>query len=193
MKKLTPFILLFVSVSIYSQDGFFKNQYGMSFNYLQSLNLHPHPLYGAAYGAFFKSGLTIGLGVQTINEEYLPVIGFGYNMYENDNTSNLIPGMGFSFGFSREYTIGSVSFGLLKLFYPNTGFPFELYGSFSFEVLIGKGNNDSFDFLPVAGFGYTQAFFADKKLFPVMGIAGTFDINDSNLLFSGTVGLCLRI
>jgi hypothetical protein len=202
MKRLTYSLLLslflYPSVYIYGQEEFFGNQNGLSLSYLNGLSLsYPEGLNFLAsavgFSTYIKSGIVIGMGLEKVDDEIFPLANI--IIYPDLGTSqiHLKSCFGVSYAFAKNHHLVGLNMGLIKCFFPESDFPFSINGSFSAQTGFANNKEIGLNIIPVIGFGFTQAFFAHHKLYPLIGFSKTYELDTKSNLFSVIIGINMKL
>ncbi len=194
MKKLILFPVLFAFPAIlFSQEEFFGTNNGLSFSYQQGFNREASPIFGTGLSAYFKSGYAVGIAIQNIDDQSIPSARLAFYARAGSEHNPLITSFGLSYGYSLRHNFVAADFSLIKCFFPHPDFPFALHGYFSLQTGFENKTEIGTNLIIVAGFGYIQAFFATKKLYPFIGISGDYALESDYHLYTAFFGLNLKI
>lgn len=181
MKKKFALLVLgtICTLSIYSQEEFFKNNKGLTvsgstdFSYLNGGGLSLHLKNGVIFSGLHSES----------HDESVTSVGIGYIARNRDNVNGIEGILNLSCGLmSGGYKLAAVNMGLYQMFFSKTNSPFSLGASVSFSTSTYY-RNQGLSILPTIG--YTQAFFANKSIYPVIGVTYSLPLNheyDNNFL-----------
>jgi hypothetical protein len=180
VKYLILLISIFNSVVLFGQEEFFKDQGGLTLSGLKSFHSQAME---AGFGAYFKKGFFIGLSGSLIkeNDNFFSAATFGYLTDMDTVKISLKMYFGLSFGVINSYKFGAFNFGLIKCFFLDSNFPFSLNSALSVQKVMSFELNEMSGIFSSISIGYTQAFFAKKEIYPVLGISKVFGLNNTDI------------
>jgi hypothetical protein len=193
MKNFIYLLLLLIFPSVYAQEEFFGNNNGLSLSYLQGFIEDVDHISGITLNAYFKKGIAAGFGVQHIDNYTYPMAAVAYYIIPKSGLNYPMGSIGLSYANIESTNIVGVNFGLMKCFFPDSHFPFAMNGSFSLQTEIGDEDLTGYTLDQVIGIGYVQAFFANKRLYPFVGISYAFEPYTKINLFTAILGINLKI
>jgi|GEM_PF-2332386 hypothetical protein len=203
---LALFCILFAfkSTKTYGQEEFFGNHSGLSPYYLQSLD---QKAYGYGCSAYFKKGIALGLGVEQVATSSILTLSMIYYTKQDTNTNGVRFIFGPSYSYIDPYNILGINFGILRVVFPESDFPFSINLSSSLQIPFTKNgfsnsynnppyfnnSSSSIEISPVIGLGFTQALFATKTVYPIVHISTAYNLRSGLNLVSGAIGLNIRL
>lgn len=197
-------IFAFISTKTYCQEEFFGNRTGLSPYYLQGFN---QKAYGYGCSAYFKKGISLGVGVEQVATSSIPTLSMIFYTKQDTNSNGMRLVFGPSYSYTDPYNIIGINFGILRVFFPESNFPFSINLNSSLQIPFTKNgfsdfNSDpsnfnnssqSVEIYPVIGFGFTQALFATKTVYPIVHISTAYNLRSGYNLVSGAIGLNIRL
>jgi hypothetical protein len=197
-------IFAFKSTKTYCQEEFFGNRPGLSPYYLQGFN---QKAYGYGCSAYFKKGISLGIGVEQVATSSIPTLSMIYYTKLDTTTNGVRFVFGPSYSYIDPYNILGINFGILGGLFPESDFPSSISLSSSLQIPFTKNgfstsrnnppyfNNSSptIEISPVIGLGFTQAFFATKTVYPIVHISTAYNLRSSINLVAGAIGLNIRL
>jgi hypothetical protein len=191
--KFTLFVLgTLCTLSVYSQEEFFKNNTGLSVSGSTDFSY----VYGGGLSLHLKNGVIFSGSHDESHDESLTSIGIGY-IARNKNNINGIEGIiDLSYGFMSDgYKMAGVNMGLNQMFFSKSNSPFSIRASVSF---LTSTYYNKLGLTIVPTIGYTQSFFVNNPIYPVIGITYSLPMNhsyDSNEMgfFLFHVGLNIKL
>jgi hypothetical protein len=188
------------SLKSYCQEEFYGNHNGLTLAYLQGFNAKANAV---GFSTYFKKDLILGVGLETVNNMVFPTFSLFICPSWKDDSSHLKVGFGPSYAHVRNLHLIEFNVGIVRCFFSDSNFPFSINGSASIQVAIKKepanpymDNIDgkySRDFVPIIGYGYTQAFFAKNNVYPFIGISNGFSLDSNINVFSAIIGLNIKM
>lgn len=207
MNKIKLLLLTFCTLctlSGYAQEEFFGHNTGLSASYSKDFNFagieNSNEIGDGQLSLHLKSGLILSGDYFKISNSdfYGATIGYLINNKYKDKLKGLL---GFSYGeltdqynINNKYKITAISFGLMKVLFTNSNFPSSISASTSASFFL-YGQSDSY-LQSTVTVGYSQSFFANNQIYPVIGIGKTFllfknDVSNENFTFH--IGLNVRL
>jgi hypothetical protein len=190
-------ILFFQSNKGYSQEEFFGNHAGLSPFYQRGLNQNT---FGYGASAYLKKGIALGIGIEQIETQSISTLSMIFFTRIDKNRNGVRFAFGPSYSYMDPYNIIGFNFGILRVFFPESNFPFSPNLSTSFSIPFTKNgfsNQNSrtsfFEPVFVVGCGFTQAFFAKQKVYPIINISTGYNMHNNINLLSGAVGLNIKL
>lgn len=190
-------ILTFQSNKTYCQEEFFGNHAGISPYYIQAF---AHNAYGYGASVYLKKGIAFGIGIEQVETLSIPTLSFIYFTKPDNYMNGVRLAFGPSFSYVDPYNIIGINFGILRVFFPLSNFPFSPNLSASCNIQFTKNGfghqtfgTSSSEPVFVAGCGFTQAFFARHKVYPVVNISTAHEMNTNTNLVSAAVGLNIKL
>lgn len=198
-------IFAFQSTKSYCQEEFFGNRTGgLSPYYLQAFN---QQAYGYGCSAYLKKGIALGVGVTQVATSSIPTLSMIFYTKQDTISNGGRLAFGLSYSTLDSYNILGINFGILRVFFPESDFPFSFNVSTSLQIPFTKNgftnfnsnptifynSSPSIELTPVIGLGFTQALFATKTVYPVVHISTAYDLRSSRNLISGAIGLNIRL
>ncbi len=178
------FFFMLLSYSSFSQEQFFGNQNGFSFSGLRAFSEHTPGIWGGGIDLYFKKGFSFSAGFQKIKNAY-PFLGLTYFIKTEIDHGYPMAAVGFSTSSLNDQILIGFNAGYILMLLTHTSFPLSLTGIVSIQDDISGGT-----FRPsgIFSIGYTQSFFVDSRIFPVLGFARAFSGNadeSMNMFFGG--------
>jgi hypothetical protein len=193
MKKALPVFLVVFPLFIYCQEEFFIDQNGFSLGAGRNLN-GPAENYSIAASAFVNRSIAISAGYSQNDESSSRLVGLAFYTGAKNTKYQIKNYLGLTYGSTEDFRLVGLTFGVYKVFFPENNFPFSINGSFLAQTAFKRsGDLNNFELVPFFSFYYLQGIFAKNVIYPVVGIGGTFNINDSDVYYSGFVGINIRI
>ncbi|MEI6754671.1 MAG: hypothetical protein WCK78_16070 [Paludibacter sp.] len=205
MKKLKAGLIvfgIFFTFSGYAQEEFFEKNTGLSASYSFEKTGNSDDIGDSQLSLHFKNGLILAGDYFKISNSDFYGGSIGYLINNNDN-NKLKALLGLSYGqlsdeFNRynQYKIFVMSFGLVKILFPNSNFPSSFHASTSVNIFF---YDRSYSYLqPTATFGYSQCFFVNNVIYPVIGISKSILLfnnssSGNNRDFNIHVGLNIKL
>ncbi len=195
MKKLKFALIVLVlltTLSGYSQEEFFGNINGLtlsgSLNFNNSIQTETKT---GGLSLYLKNGLIFSGSYSKIDNNEFVQANFGY-LFNNSKNDNGLKGLiGISIGnLFNNYKILGLNMGTTQVFYRKSNFPFSLAGVATLAIGFEE------DLLrPYAGLslGYTQSFFANGSVYPVIGISKSFIIGQNSSDWFLHAGLNIKL
>jgi hypothetical protein len=173
--KFLLFVLgIFCTLSAYSQEEFFNDKTGLTVSGSTDFST----VSGGGLSLHLKNGLIFHGSHDESHYVSLTSLGIGFIARNKNNTNGIEGIVDFSYGFmSNDYSIAGVNMGLIQRFFPRSNNPFSLSAIVGFSTS-NYYNNQGLNIVPT--FAYTQTFFANSAIYPVIGISYSFPINSSN-------------
>ena len=194
MKKFSPYLIciLFLGMLIntaYCQEEFFGNHNGMSLGYLQGLNKSAH---AEAVSIYFKRGIIFGFAYEHVSAIEYPTLALQFCPMWNDVSTTLKTTFGFSLTGLPETNVLGMNIGLVKRILIQSNFPGAVNLSISPQVSLDREMLMD-NIIMVFGGGYTQAFFAKNRIYPVLALSYSQDLDSKIQIFSAMVSLNIRL
>lgn len=206
MKTIIYFFITFLALQLNAQEQFFGNHSGFSAGYLHGFNKDNNKADAGAINFFHKNGLSLGIGYSNlktyygyediyhwkrdieVKDIYMASVQYFINSSEESNYPNAV--IGASYSYTDIYYALGFNFGLLKVLFKECNFPFSL----DFNTAIKLIPDDILENFYVAiGIGYTQAFFAKNKIFPVGGMSISYNSFSKTAMYFLSAGLNIRL
>lgn len=167
-KVLYSGLILFFLISmpgLIAQEEFFGKCNGLSLLYS---NINPNrnnniATYGMSY--FWKAGIGVSAGTGYSEGSFIPMASIIFLARPEGKLQILRPFAGFSYANLFGKHLFDLQTGILANFFMNSQFPLSLDAAISIQF--GESS------IPMAGIGYTQAFMAQERVYPVVNVSYT--------------------
>jgi len=168
-------VIIFCTLPCFSQEEFFGNNAGLSVSGTTDFS----NIYGGGLSIYLKNGIIFTGSSANIYNINLKSLGIGY-IISNKNNENGTNGLiDFSYGFMPNgYKITSVNMGLYQIVFPKSNFSSSIGASASISSIFGEYHHEGFNLGFI--FGYSQSFFNNNPIYPVMGITYELPINQTD-------------
>jgi len=168
-------VVIFCTLPCFSQEEFFGNNTGLSVSGTTDFS----NIYGGGLSLYLKNGLFFSGSSANVYNINLKSLGIGYIISNRNNENGTNGIFGLSYGFMPNgYKITSVNMGLCQILFPRSNFSSSLGASASISNIFGEYHHEGFNLGVI--FGYSQSFFNNNPIYPVMGITYELPINQTN-------------
>ncbi len=194
MKKLINIIVFLVllgnTVTVYAQEEFFGNSSGFSFSYSNALNTHEN---SGGVSLYVKNKMIIGINFTSIDNKVYPIFTLLACPHWGDNPKQLKVGYGLTYAYVNDNHIIGLNLLMVQPFFAESKFPFSLQGSIVVLTAINRYTNNDFEIFPQIGIGYTQTFFANNRVYPLIGLSYSTDLNTKTDVVSAHLGINIKL
>ena len=187
------FLIVLASIQLVGQQEFFKDKNGISAGYAPALGSGTPYDYALATGFYMKNGLAVEVGLQQVDVLSVPIVSVGYFIKQKDGKNLASPNFGLSYGYTEEYHLFALNFGVSSCFFREARFPFVLDGKISFQPYFGNKEKHPLTVGYVVGLGYTQALYRNKIAYPFVGVQYGYDLTDDISMGSLLVGMNINL
>ncbi len=187
---ITFFVLLGSTRTVFAQEEFFGNQSGFSFAYSKVITMQENSVAASLY---LKNKMIIGINSVSIYNKVYPVFtliacpNWGYNPKQAKF------GFGLTYGYVNEKHLIGLNLIVAQPFFAESEFPFSIQGSVVVLTNGEKLDSNVFDLLPAVGIGYTQTFFATNRVYPLIGLSYSTDLQTKSGLYSAHIGINIKL
>jgi hypothetical protein len=193
IRILGVFLFIIISVVLVGQQEFFNDRTGISAGYAQALGSGTPYDYALATGFYMKNGLAVEVGLQQIEVLSVPIVSVGYFVKQKDSKNLASPNFGLSYGYTEEYHLFALNFGISSCFFREARFPFALDGKISFQPYFGNKEKHPLTVGYLLGLGYTQALYRNKIAYPFVGFQWGYEVAEDIIMLSLLVGMNINL
>ncbi|RPH29570.1 MAG: hypothetical protein EHM93_17185 [Bacteroidales bacterium] len=194
------FIINYSNYEVYSQEEFFGKHNGLSLAYLKGFDAK---VQAVGVSCFLKKGINLGLGLEKVNSRNYTSVSILRCPDWGVDSSLYKVALGPSYSYLSNHHIIALNICIIRCFFVKSECPFSLNVSFSPQwhlikdqpLLQSSSYNDEkyrTVFSPIIGFGYTQIL-GKGNFYPFIGLSLAYDITSKANLFSGAIGMNLRL
>ena len=190
-------ILSFQSKKSFCQEEFFGSHAGISPYYQQGFDQNT---YGYGVSAYLKKGISFGLGIVQVETLSVPTLSMIYFTRPDNNMNGVRLAFGPSYSYMDPYNILGINFGIMRVFFPESNFPFSPNIAMSFNIPFTKnGFNHQFSESSIAepvfvvSCGFSQAFFATHRVYPIINISTAYEMRTNTNLVSAALGINVQL
>lgn len=183
-RNLLLILTIFISFTAVCQEELFVNQNGISFSYLQTINLEEEANFATGISAVINKNIVLSAAFSQADGKPYPIAGVGFYT-PGDTVTNPIRFMvGVSYARLENLQIGIVTAGVVQTFFPKSNFRFSVSANYSGQVVLSS-NGTSYS---LAGFNYTQGIFAKGLFYPCLAFGANYDFKNEEIYYSGMIG-----
>ncbi len=189
--KLVMIMLCVGLLSTFAQEQFYGKQNGLSGSFSRGIMANDQRINASGLSFYSKTGLAIVAGINWNDRTNYPVASLSYFIKSSHEKKFASLSMGLTYADGKYADVYGANLTAFIYLFKDTDSPGTFSGTYIIQSPYQSGKFD--DFYPGMNIGYTQAFSINERVYPVIGVSGTYEFDEESFMAIISFGVNFKI